>query len=657
VASIKNELGLRVGFISFLFVLVTVLLVVRLFQVQIIEHRDNVEMLEEKLTRVRYFMSGRGRVLSRDGNVLAEDAPSYQLQCQLSELPLGNEMGIIEHLQFFIHPNYKRYKALRASGATRTTQKELLKRIEKLRPQLKREMVILDLAHHLDIDLDDLVRAIQEAMENCAKKWSYPERKQLLDIQISREKAEVLLNMEDRFRGFSCIESSIRNYPQEELAGHLVGYMGRLNEKNYHILRARGHYPPEENRVRPVSLTNLEKENLSWVRNFHVGVSGSEWVFNNHLRGTLHRFTYRRDISHLPFEQPDIIDGRDLHLTIHSGLQALGHRLMKGRKGAIVLLDIAKGDVLAAVSLPSYDPNLLTPPTETNFNSYIQARPGVLIDRTIGNHYPFGSVYKIITSVAALEEGVATPESTFFCNHRHETTKLKCLGYHTDINVEKALERSCNIYFYECALKLGPNKLYQWGRKFHMGMKLGSGRPFEKKGVNPNPAYKLDVAKEMWYPGDTCHMSIGQGYQLGTPLQAAVVAGMVSNPRGCAQPRFWRKPVSQRFQLNIQPRNMETVRRGLLRVVENPKGTAHASQSKIIRFAGKTGTADVYRQEPHAWFAGFAPYENPEVSISVIIENGGHGGDEAAPIAKKMFEAWKIWRETGTLPEGSLTQR
>lgn len=634
-----------------------IIMVGRLFQIQIIEHRDNVELLEDKLTRVRYFMSGRGRVLSRDGTILAEDAPSYQLQCQLSELPLGNQLGIVEQLQFFLHPNYKRYKAMRAGGISKPNPDDLLQKIKDLEPRLKRELVILDLAHHLEIDLDELVSSVQEALENCAKKWSYPERKQLLDIQLSREKAEILLSMESRFSGFSCIESSIRHYPQGELAGHLIGYMGRLNEKNYHVLRAKGYYPPQENRVRPVTLTTLEKDNLSWVRNFHVGVSGAEWVFNDHLRGTLHRFTYRRDISHLPFEQPEIQDGRDLHLTIHAGLQALGHRLMKGRKGAIVMMDIIKGDVLAAVSLPTYNPNLLTPPTETNFNTYIQARPGVLIDRTIGNHYPFGSVYKIITSVAALEEGIATPESTFFCNHRHEKTKLKCLGYHSDINVEKALERSCNIYFYESALKLGPFKLYQWARKFHLGMTLDSGRPYEKKGVNPNPAYKLDVAKEMWYPGDTCHMSIGQGFQLGTPLQAAVVAGMVSSAQGCAQPRFWRRPSSERFKLNLKPQTLKAVRNGLLRVVENPRGTAHASQSDKIRFAGKTGTADVYRQEPHAWFAGFAPFIKPKVAISVIIENGGHGGDEAAPIAKEMFEAWKVYQETGSLPKESLTFR
>lgn len=614
-------------------------------------------MLEDKLTRVRYFMSGRGRILTRDGTVLAEDAPSYQLQCQLSELPLGDKLGIVEHLQFYLHPNYKRYKALRASGVPKPKQKDLLKEIKDIGPRLGREMVVLDLAHHLEIDLQDLVNAIQEAMENCAKKWSYPERKQLLDIQLTREKAEILLSMKERFSGFTCIESSVRHYPQGELAGHLVGYMGRLNEKNYHVLRARGYYPPQENRIRPVTLTELEKDNLSWVRNFHVGVSGSEWVFNNHLRGMLHRFTYRRDISHLPFEQPDIDDGRDLHLTIHAGLQSLGHRLMRGRKGAIVLMDIEKGDVLAAVSLPSYDPNVLTPPTDVNFNRYIQSRPGVLIDRTVGNHYPFGSVYKIITSVAALEEGVATPESTFYCNHKHDRTKLKCLGYHADIDVEKALERSCNIFFYESALKLGPFKLYQWARKFHMGMTLNSGRPFEKKGVNPNPSYKLDLAKEMWYPGDTCHMSIGQGFQLGTPLQAAVVAGMISGKNGCAQPRFWRRNSEDRFKLNLKPKNLETIRRGLLRVVENPKGTAHLSRSDKIRFAGKTGTADVYKQEPHAWFAGFAPYDNPKVSISVIIENGGHGGDEAAPIAKEMFEAWKVWKETGQLPVGELTFR
>jgi len=656
-ATINDELGLRLGFVSFCLILVTAILLARLVQIQIIEHHENVDLLDDKLTRVQNFMSGRGRIFTRDGVILAEDAPSYQLQFQFSEAAFGDQLGVQQLVQFYLYPKYKRYKDLRASGVEKPQTDELLAKIKNLGPRLKRELLLLDLAQQLELNLDELVLAVQEAMENCVKKWSFPESQQLLDIKISREKAELLINNENRFPGFSCIESSIRHYPQAELAGHLVGYMGRLNEQNYHVLRVKGFYPPEEARIRPVTLTPLEKENLSWVRNYHVGVAGVEWVFNDDLRGKLHRFTYRRDISHLPYEQPDIISGRDLQLTLHAGLQSLGHKLMKGQRGAIVLMDIEEGDILAAVSLPSYDPNLLTPPTETNFNSYIQARPGLLIDRTVENHYPFGSVYKIVTSVAALEEGMVTPESTFHCSHRHEATKLTCLGYHADINVEKALERSCNIYFYECALKLGIQKLHHWGRKFHLGMTLGTGRPFEKKGVNPSPAYKLEVAKEMWYPGDTCHTSIGQGFQVGTPLQAAVVAAMISNPMGCAPPRFWQKPPSERFVLDIKASTMETVRRGLLAVVENPKGTAHASRSEKIRFAGKTGTADVYHQEPHAWFTGFAPYDNPKVAISIIPEHGGHGGDEAAPIAKAMLEAWAQWNENGVFPLESLTTR
>lgn len=643
----RQELNSRLQAVTIAIFVVTLILLARLFQVQILDHRENVEMLEDKLTKVESFLSGRGQIITRDGVVLAHDAPSYQLRCRVGELSFGKNNGLVEEIDYFLSPKAYRHRDFKLEGWQRPPravyQKQLLKKIDGSDERLKRELLLLDLSHQLGVELEDLVRGVKESMENCVKRWAYMRSDQVLDIYLSAEAVRRLLKSPERFSGFSCVESSIREYPQKEVACHLVGYMGRLSEKNYNVLRVKGVYPPNpEARVHPVRLTDLEAQQLSWVRNFQVGVSGVEWIFNNHLRGRLHTMTYRRDLGQFQEELQDIAEGRDLHLSLDFELQTLAREQLDGRKGAVVLLDLTRGDILVSASLPSFDPNLISPPAQVNFSSYIQSRPGMLVNRGFENHYPFGSVYKIVTSAAVLEEGIASPESTFYCSHEHERTKLKCLGYHSDINVVHALEKSCNIYFYESAMALGSNKLFNWAKKFGLGEPLGVGFPYEKGGVNPNRIYKRDRVGEMWYPGDTCHMAIGQGFQLGTPLQAAVVAGLVARPQGVARPRLWRKKDNDMLRLNLKPSSYEAIRQGMYRVVNAPKGTAFASQSQKVVYAGKTGTADVYRQEPHAWFAGFAPFENPKVAISVIVENGGHGGEVSAPIAKVLLEAWSV---------------
>jgi penicillin-binding protein 2 len=647
-AEAGDEFNARLQIVAVLVIVMGMVLVSRLFQVQIIDHRENVERLESKLSRVENFMSGRGKIITRDGVVLAHDAPSYQLQCKVSELSFSESLAIVEQVDYYLSYKAKRHRESRAKGFPRPVKAALLKKIENLMPRLKRERLLLDMAHRLNLDIEDLAEGVMASLENCVKTWAYMRTDQVLDIYLSAEAVRSLLANPDRYSGFSCIESSIREYPQKEVACHIVGYMGRLSERNYNVLRVKGIYPHNENAtVHPIRLTDMEATHLSWVRNFHVGVSGVEWIFNDHLRGRLHSMTYRRDLGRFEEELSDIVEGQDLQLTLDFELQVLARDLLKGRKGAVVLFDLDQGDILVSASLPSYDPNLITPPVEVNYGQYIRSRQGMLVNRCFGNHYPFGSIYKIVTSVAVLEEGIATPESTFYCSHVHEKTKLKCLGYHTDINVKQALKKSCNIYFYEAAMALGSNKLYNWGMRFGLGKPVGIGFPYEKSGVNPNRVYKRDLVGEMWYPGDTCHMAIGQGFQLGSPLQAAVVAGLVARREPMARPRLWRRRNVPALNLNLKASTLSALREGMYLVVNHPKGTAHASVSEDIIFAGKTGTADVYRQEPHAWFAGYAPFEHPRVAISVIVENGGHGGDEAAPIAKVLLEAWQEKYGTG----------
>ncbi|MBF0197515.1 MAG: hypothetical protein HQL32_07380 [Planctomycetes bacterium] len=639
-AETKEQYNTRFFAILCLFFAFGILITCRLFQLQILNHQDNTEKLDRKLTQVTRSLSGRGSIISKDGQVLAQDTPCFQLAVTLKDLYL--EIGIIEELDYYLNYKSYRYKKLRAQGLQKPSKEELVTKIKNLGARLEKEALINDLSHYCSVNRTQIINEIKKCMLNCMKEWAYLSTQQITNIYLDEGGAFRIMQNPDRYAGFSCQQSSIRHYPQKEIASHIVGYMGQLNSRDYNVLRIMGYYPKKEGSIKPIILNPAEIKNLSWVRNFQVGKSGTEYILNNTLRGQLSEHRIIKGSDNPDGYRYQAKDGKDVPLSIDVSLQKVTREAFGSHIGSAVLLDLDTGDVLCSVSLPSYDPNILTPPTSINFNTYANTNPGVFLNRCLANHYPFGSVFKIITAVAGLEENIITPHSTYHCQKVHGRTKLKCLGYHTDIDVQTALMKSCNIYFYETALNLGIVKLHNWAKRFHLGQSLGTGFPYERNGVIPSRLYKMRVNRlgEPWYPGDTCHTAIGQGYQLGTPLQAAVVTGLLSRPQGIIRPHYWPVKNRDRLTLDIKEINRETVKTGLWRVVNHPKGTAYRSRSEVLEYAGKTGTADVYKKEPHAWFAGFAPFHEPKVAVAVIVENGGHGGDEAAPIAKLLLEAW-----------------
>jgi penicillin-binding protein 2 len=634
----KNEFSNRIGFMSFFFACVSFIIIFRLINIQIIQHEEHLKKLDSKLTTTQLFLSTRGKIYSRDGVLLAYDAPSYQLSIKVKDLNFNS--GLVEELDYVLNPKSKRFLALRETGTSPPSKEVMMEKIKNARERLAIEPVLMDLSHISNIPVKKLVKEVQVSFENCLKRWAYLNSTQRMDLFINEKAARLMIQQPVRYSGFECNMNAIRAYPQNELASHLIGYMGHLNPKEYNILRILGYYPQSEDSIKPIILNSLESQNLSWVRNYQVGRSGVEKLFNNSLRGRLHKKVIIHGEEEI-HKLEDIHDGNDIHLTIDYTLQSVARDALGGQQGSVVLIDMDTGDILVSVSMPSYDPNILTPPSNTSYHQYLQSRPGIMLNRSIGNHYPFGSVFKIITAAAAIEENILTPDKTYYCSKKHKKTGLHCEGYHSNIALVEALKRSCNIFFYDAALEMGPTKLYNWARKFHLGQTLVNDLPGEKTGVTPNRSFKRQVSDEIWYPGDTCHFAIGQGYQLGTPLQAAVVAGLISRPQGMVRPQFWRHRNRDIINADLSPYTREVVRRGLKQVVNHKYGTAYESRSDLITFAGKTGTADVYRKKPHSWFAGFAPYDNPKVAIAVIVENAGHGSDFAAPITKLVLEAWQ----------------
>lgn len=639
----------RLRVVGSVFALLGLIIAARLFYLQIIRHEDMHARLQKRLTSTEVALSGRGRILDRNGVVLAHDRPAFQLVLQVESLALN--MGIVQELGYSLYKSSRKYRTFRQAGLPAPSEGEMLAKIDNLDGRLATEPLLLDLCRFEGIEIDDLTHEVKEALKKCARRWYYLSDTQVTDLYIPREAALKILAAPDRFAGFSCIQSAVRAYPQEELAAHSIGYLGRLNEEEYKIIRIKGELPTGSLEYSPLRLNNAERLSLPMVRHFLMGREGIELVFNNSLRGKVGRVREAKSIDgeKIVVEESIARDGDDIIMSLDSRLQHAAREAMDGRDGAVVLIDLDSGEVLVSVSLPTFNPDRITPPIDMPYYVDMQQVPGVFVNKVTRGLYPFGSVYKIVSAVAALESGVITPRSEYICQRVHSLTKLTCLGYHGQTDVVKALERSCNIFFYDAALEMGINNLHDTSLMFHLGQKPGSEMPYEKSGVSPNPYYKSMIRGHgPWVAGDSCLTAIGQGYQLGTPLQAAIVAGMVSRPKGVRTPTFVKGVRKPFLSLPVAESTRNAVREGMYRVVHAPHGTAHRASSDLVSFSGKSGTADTTNHKeghpayrpPHAWFAGFAPSDNPKVAFAVVVEHGGHGGDTAAPIAKKVLEAW-----------------
>ncbi|MBU0581281.1 MAG: penicillin-binding protein 2, partial [Candidatus Margulisbacteria bacterium] len=281
--------------------------------------------------------------------------------------------------------------------------------------------------------------------------------------------------------------------------------------------------------------------------------------------------------------------------------------------------------------------------------------------------YPPGSIYKIITAIAALEEKLVTAAKQFFCRGYFLIGRRKALCWttHGNISFFEAIVHSCDVVFYNLGLQLGIDKISEYAVSSGLGTPTGIDIPLEESGLIPSEEWKLERYGTSWYPGDSMNAAIGQGYVQTTPLQmATLIAACASTRNSIYRPFLCQKIVDQQgnilFQnnayeiskLNFSLKNMDIIREALLKVVE--KGTGRGAYNQYISIAGKTGTAeDPPRQKPHAWFICYAPYENPKIAIAVFIESGGHGGHIAVPIAHDLIIWWNKHRNK-EIPENVI---
>jgi len=476
----------------------------------------------------------------------------------------------------------------------------------------------------------------------------------LLKRNISRDQFAVVKAHGYDLPGIIIDVEPRRNYIHEKCAAHVLGYLGEINGEE---LRS-GNFPDVRSGD-AIGRDGVEKE---FEKNLH-GKRGGRQVEVD-AAGRLVRV----------MNTVDPVPGQNIYLTIDLELQQAAEALLKGKSGAVVALDPATGDVLCMASSPAYNQNDFIGGISHKKWRALQKDPGrPMTNKAIQGEYPPASTYKIVTAIAGLEEGVINTHSSWFCSGRlkygNRTYRCWKKWGHGNVAIFDALEQSCDIFFYHVGEKLGVDTLAQYARGCGLGKPTGIELRKERSGLIPTAAWKKRRFGIPWQGGETLSIAIGQGFDLVTPLQMAVLIAAVGNKGTLYRPRVLHAiqvhqgeaPVPQLPEITGGiPAGKETlriVREGLRRVVQGKRGTARSVRIDGVSMAGKTGTAQVFsmkkkdherkKNEPldyllrdHAWFVCYAPAENPVIAVSVLIEHGEHGASQAAPVAREVVKTW-----------------
>jgi penicillin-binding protein 2 len=458
-----------------------------------------------------------------------------------------------------------------------------------------------------------------------------------------------------------------RNYQAGDGMAHVVGFIGRINDRDLGNLRASGR---EQN----------------YKGSVHIGKTGLEQSYETLLHGRTGFDQMETDASGRAVRMLSRIPpvpGKDLRLHLDAELQAVAEHAFGDFLGGLVALDPNTGGVLALVSKPGFDPNLfidgIDPDTWKELNESPE-RP--MVNRVLRGIYPPGSTIKPFMALAGLELGVRKSSDSivdpgFYSlpNSRHRFRDWKA-GGHGVVDMRRSISQSCDIYYYRLAVDMGIDRMHDFLAKLGLGEKTGIDLDGESPGLLPSRDWKQRRWKQPWYPGETVIAGSGQGYHLTTPLQLAAATAMLANGGKRVEPRLvqavrdplahtWQlQPVESPAQIAIDPAHLAVVREGMMEVMR-PGGTASAAAAGApYTIAGKTGTAQVVgikqgarydasrlsrQYRDHALFIAYAPAENPTIAVAVMVENGGHGGSTAAPIARAVFDYYLTGKRPGDM--------
>lgn len=439
-----------------------------------------------------------------------------------------------------------------------------------------------------------------------------------------------------------------RNYPFGTLASHVLGYLQEIS--------------PAE-----MDMDQYKSRRMGDL----IGKTGLEMQYEDSLVGTPGKLleivdSVGRDIGEL--SKVDPIRGNEIHLTLDFDLQKKAEEILNGREGAVVVMKPDTGEILAMASYPNFDPNkFISRFTPEEWMDLINSPEFPLQNRAIRGLYSPGSLFKPCMLLAGLDQRAVNDSTVHNCRgstiiYGHPFSCWKADG-HGPVNLYVAIQHSCNIYFYQLGKRLGIEEIARYARMFGLGSLTHIDLPGEKAGLVPDPDWKKRVRDERWYPGETISVSIGQGPLLVTPLQIAVQTAQIANRGVGVTPYLYSKEIHEGVDItrrqeetsvrsSIPEVYFEKVIQGMWRSV-NGRGTAALARIRDLDVCGKTGSAQVVSTataeklakqqreiKTHSWFSGFAPKDNPEIVVSIIVEYGGGGGATAAPSARELFELY-----------------
>ena len=588
--------------VSFVFMLtLVVILLARLFYLQIIRQSYFTTLADNNRIAVVPIVPNRGLIQDRNGIVLAQNYSGYTLE--LSPAKITNLEDTINELSTLVDiqpKDRKRFKKLLTESHTSN---------------------------------------------------SYPIRSRLNEVEVARFAAQRF-----RFPGVEIKARLFREYPYRDKTSHLIGYVGRINDKDF---------------------AELEQKNLAanYRGSDYIGKIGIEQSYEMELHGTtgfeqVEVDAGGRGVRVLSKVAPK--SGSTLTLTMDIKLQEIAEQAFANFRGALVAIDPNNGEVLAFVSKPGYDPNLFVDGIDTDSWDALNNSPDVPLNNSaLRGQYPPGSTIKPFMALSALDSGTRTP--TYSINdpgyftlpgNRHQYRDWKT-GGHGKVDMFKSIVISCDTYYYGLATDMGIDAVHEYLEKFGFGKKTGLDMEGESGGLLPSQDWKKRRFNQIWYPGDTVSVGIGQGYTLVTPMQLAYATAIIANDGVGYRPHLVKQleadgttrvaPID--INLELHPEHLELVKRAMT-AVTLPGGTAaYAGSGASYSFAGKTGTAQVIgikqgekyvakdiseRNRDHAWFIAFAPADKPRIALAVLAENAGHGGSVSAPIARKVIDYYLL---------------
>ena len=579
-------------------IVLTSIVLYRYFDLQVTRHQDFATHSDNNRVHVRPAAPSRGLIYDRNGELLADNRPSYSLSI-------------------------------------------IRERSEDL------EQLLLQISSLIDISSDDI-----ERFEKRLKRRK-PYERTPLRFNLSEQERGILAVNSYRLDGAEVTARLTRFYPNGELFAHVIGYVGRINEHESQQIDSVAYSGTDS--IGKIGLEKYYEDRL-------LGAVGTEHVETS-ARGRVMRIL--ENVSPLP--------GTNLTVHLDSNLQRVAHKAFKDDRGALVAIDIKTGGILSMVSAPSYDPNLFVSGiSQTNYDQLLQSSDRPLFDRAIRGQYPPGSTIKPLFGLIGLHNNSISMDYSiedpgyFFMEGIERPWRdhnSKRGGHGKGVDLAKAIIESCDVFFYKMSVKTGIDLLSSYSGMFGLGNLTGIDMPGERPGIMPSREWKQGAKQEAWFNGDTINVSIGQGFMLTTPLQLAVMSARIASKGKLLKPQLVKsidgvatQPVEVRESINMSDEYWDYVHKAMRDVVHSPRGTAKGISNGLnYEIAGKTGTAQVISisaedeydsskidksQWDHALFVAFAPMDDPQIAVGLIVENGEHGSSAAAPIARLVIDEY-----------------